>query len=106
MSLPIRRSDTFVVDVASQFAWYLENADESIAWRFVDAVDATLTSLALHPEQGRARNFRDPRLLHLRSFRVDLPFERILIFYRPTEDALHAWRLMSGTRDLPHRLAE
>lgn len=61
MSLPIRRSEAFVVDVASQFAWYLENATEAIAWRFVDAVDATLGLLAEQPEQGRVRNFRDPR---------------------------------------------
>jgi plasmid stabilization system protein ParE len=45
-------------------------------------------------------------LRDLYSFQVERPFQNILIFYRVTENALQAWRLMHGSRDLPRRLVE
>ncbi len=45
-------------------------------------------------------------LRELRSFRVNPPFGRFLLFYRVTNDTLEAWRLMHGARDLPRRLVE
>ena len=42
----------------------------------------------------------------LRSFRVEPPFKKLLIFYRIEGDWIEAWRLMHGARDLPRRLAE
>ena len=49
---------------------------------------------------------KHPLLQGLRSFRVEPPFDKLLVFYRSTEQALQAWRLMHGTRDLPRRLVE
>ena len=106
MSLSVHKTETFVVDVASQFTWYLVEAGEPTAWRFIEAVDATLNLLGRHPEQGRRRHFSHPALNGIRSFRVAAPFDSFLIFYRPTADTLQAWRLMHGARDLPRRLTE
>jgi hypothetical protein len=55
---------------------------------------------------ARRRKFRHPLLRDLYSFPVEHPFQKILIFYRVTENILQAWRLMHGARDLPHRLVE
>src|SRR3989442_11326876 len=42
----------------------------------------------------------------LRSFAVEQPFQRFLIFYREDGAILQAVRLMDGARDLPRRLME
>ena len=92
--------------MAAQFRWYLEEADEGIARRFKAAVDATLDQLAVHPELGRRRRFRNPLLQGLRSLRLKTPFTKLLIFYRTDAISVEAWRLMHSARDLPRRLLE
>ncbi len=106
MSLAVHEAEIFEADVARQFAWYLDGADEQLAWRFKVSVDSTLFKLAKQPDLGRRRGFRNPVLSGLRSFRVEHPFNRLLIFYRVHEQALVAWRLMHGSRDLLRRLVE
>ena len=106
MSLAIEKSPLFHADVTRQFAWYLDEAGENLAWRLFKSVDQTLFKLARQPDLGRRRHFRNPTLCALWSFRVDSPFTRFLIFYRVTSYTLQAWRLMHGARDLPRRLAE
>jgi hypothetical protein len=66
----------------------------------------TILKLSQLPDLGRVRHFRNPMYRGLRSFRVDAPFERFLIFYRFSETTFFVWRLMAGSRDLPSRLAE
>ena len=106
MSLAVREAETFEMDVARQFAWYLDEAGEKLAWRFKHSVDATLLKLARQPDLGRIRHFRNPLLKGVRSFSVETPFKQLLVFYRIDDQALVAWRLMHGSRDLPRRLAE
>ena len=106
MSLPVEKSQLFETDVTGQFAWYVAEAGEPVAWRFLAAVELTLAKLAKQPEMGSLRRFRNPRLQGLRSFRVEPPCDKLLVFYRSTEQALQAWRLMHGARDLPRRLVE
>ena len=79
---------------------------EEIAEHFLRAVADTLPRLAEQPDLGRRRKFRHLMLRDLRSFQVERPFNKILIFYRVTENTLQAWRLMHGSRDLPRRLVE
>ena len=93
-------------DFDLQYRWYLEDAGEEVAERYLDAVEATLRNLAIHPGLGRPREFRHPSLKDIRSFRVNPPFQVHLIFYRYNSVELLAERLMRGSRDLPHRLAE
>ena len=100
------RTDDFNADFDAQYRWYLKRAVEKVAEDFLKAVLMTLHTLAARPELGRPRGFRRPVLHGLRSFQVERPFNRILIFYRPTEEGITAWRLMDGSRDLPRRLAE
>lgn len=106
MKLLLHRAEDFNADFDQQYRWYLREASEEVAERFLAAVLATLRSLAGLPDLGRRRKFRHPALRDLRSLRVNPPFEKILIFYRVTDDKLEAWRLMHGARDLPRRLVE
>ncbi|MBI4625870.1 MAG: transposase [Verrucomicrobia bacterium] len=96
MSLSLRRADGFLGDFDHQYQWYLAEAGETVARRYLDAVWRTLEEIASHPGIGRLRRFRHPSLQGLRSFRVRPPFEVHLIFYRYTDQELSAERLMSG----------
>lgn len=106
MRLAIQKADSFKTDFERQFAWYVENADDAVAWRFQAALDTTLLKLARQPDLGRLRRFRHPTLQGLRSFQVAPPFNSILVFFRAEGAALRAWRLMHGSRDLRRRLVE
>ena len=106
MKLPLQRADEFNADFDQQYRWYVEKAGAEVAERFLRAVADTLPLLADQPDLGRRRKFRHPLLRDLRSFRVERPFQKILIFYRVNENILQAWRLMHGARDLPRRLVE
>ena len=106
MKLSLERADEFNADFEEQYRWYLEQAGEEIAERFLRAVAATLPLLAEQPNLGRRRKFRHPKLRDLRSFPAERPFQSLLIFYRVKKDTLEVWRLMHGARDLPRRLIE
>ena len=106
MSRLVQRADFFEEDFARQFGWYAREAGGTIAWRFQAALHATLRRLADHPDTGRIRHFRSPRLQGLRSAPVNRPFDKLLLFYRATDEILHAVRLIHSARDLPRRLLE
>lgn len=106
MKLPLHRSDDFNRDFQLQYQGFLENADEAVAGRYLDAVLATLRLLAAQAGLGRLRKFRHPSLQGIRSFRLISPFEDHLLFYRHNSAGLFAERLMHGARNLPKRLME
>ena len=106
MKLLLHRSEDFNRDFDLQYRWYLEQAGEAVAERYLSAVLATLRLLATQPGLGRRRKFRHPTLRGIRSFRLVAPFGVHLIFYRHDSAELSAERLMHGARDLPRRLAE
>jgi plasmid stabilization system protein ParE len=106
MSLALEKSDAFLEDFALQALWYVREAGADVAWRFQQAIDSRLRLLCEQPGLGRSRRFKHPKLQDLRSFPVERPFQRFLIFYREDGVAFRAVRLMDGARDLPRRLAE
>jgi len=106
MSPFYQRGEEFNADFDMQYRWYFERAGESVADQFLEAVQTSLNLLASQPEIGMVRKFRHSKLSGIRSFRVQPPFQRILIFYRVAQNEMQAWRLMAGSRDLPRRLAE
>jgi toxin ParE1/3/4 len=106
VSLRLDQSDYFWADLAKQVDWYRDNASPEIAVRFVDAVEATLAALTKSPGLGRPRFVDWPDLAEIRSWRVNRPFHRHLIFYRFHSETLYAERLIHGARDLPRRLRE
>lgn len=106
MSEEFYRTPHFTADVQKQFSWYWDRAGEEVAWRFERAVEQTLHQLALQPGLGRRRRFRNLALQGLRSFRVEPPFNKLILFYRTEGGVAQAVRLIHGSRDLPRRLLE
>lgn len=106
MSLAVLKAEFFRQDYVLRFAWYLDEAGPDVARRFQVALDHSLKRLASHPDLGRLRRFKNPLLRGLRSFPVERPFNKILIFYREETQLLQAVRLVHGARDLPRRLLE
>jgi toxin ParE1/3/4 len=106
VSLRLQRSDWFWTDLERQVDWYRDEAGEEVADRFITAVEATLAALTRQPGLGRPRFTDWPELAGIRSFRVERPFHRLLLFYRHDTRTLFAERLVHGSRDLPRRLRE
>jgi len=106
MSRAIQKASAFTADFESLFSWYVDKAGVEVAWRFQATLDISLAKLSIRPDLGRPRHFRHPKLLGLRSFLVERPFENLLIFYRANDQVLDAVRLMHGARNLPRRLRE
>ena len=106
MSLTVAQSDCFWADLQRQLDWYRERAGAEIATGYVDAVQAALQQLAEAPGIGRLRFSDWPELAGLRSWRVQKPYHRHLIFYRFNDATLFAERVIHGARDLPQRLLQ
>lgn len=86
-------------DVIEQALFLAEEADQELAFRFIDAVDAAVRRLAATPEIGRPRKSGSARLADLRSWPVP-GFRKHLIFYRTGENSLQIVRVVHGARDL------
>jgi toxin ParE1/3/4 len=88
----------------NQIDWYREKASSEVAEGYVNAVETTLQTLAKTPGLGRLRFPSRKDLAGNRSWRVEHPNHRHLIFYRFDEETLIAERIIHGARDLPRRL--
>jgi toxin ParE1/3/4 len=106
MILLIEQSDFFLADLQRQVDWYRDRAGSEIAVGYVDAVETTLHRLARMPGIGRPRFWNRIELHGMRSWRVQKPYQRHLIFYRFDDQRLFAERIIHGSRDLPRRLLE
>lgn len=105
MSLFVFISARAEQDMTLQYRWYLENADEAVAERFLRAIHETIQTVTGKPDLGRPRHFTAPELAHIRSIQVRPPFDRHLLFYW-VGDTLRIERVIHGARDLPRRLLE
>ena len=102
----VRKSDVFIADVEKQFEWYLANAGEEVAERYLNAVEATCHLLGRYPQLGPAIRFSHPRLQGWRFFVVFRPFKKHVIFYEIAGKEVTVRRIAHGSRDLPRRLIE
>ena len=101
MSRILRRPG--VDDDAAELARYLIDQSEDTARRFVDAVQKTLKDLARMPGMGSRKEFPDPDLSQVRSWRVE-GFPNHLIYYLPLTDGIDVLAIMHGARDVEHEL--
>ena len=104
MPLSIVKTPGFLADAELQFEWYLDEAGEEVAGRYLVALDETLGRISRQPELVPLRRFRAPRLKGLRSWLVAKPFHSHIVFYRVGGDVIEIFRVMHGARDLPRRL--
>lgn len=100
------KSPRFLGDLDRIVEWYLEEADEEIARRFVSAVSLTLKAIRRNPGLGRIRFPGLKDLQDVRSRVVEPPFNRYAVFYRTEPNSIQVLRLIHGARDLPRRFQE
>jgi len=106
MILVVFRADVFWADVLKQLDWYVDKAGPAVAEGYVNAIEVTLQALAKNASLGRPRFARWQELAGIRSWRVERPYHRHLIFYRFNVKTLTAERILHGARDLPRRLLQ
>ncbi len=69
------------------------------ATRVIEATFETFKTLAITPDIGRSRRFRNPKLKDIRSWRVS-GFDNYLIFYRPIPEGIQVFHIYHGARDI------
>ena len=89
------------LDIAEQARWIANDSPEA-ARRFLKALEVTLSMLSEMPSAGAERHFKNPALQGIRMLPVR-GFDRHLIFYRPTADAIELIRVYHAARD-PDRI--
>lgn len=106
MSLRASISARAEADLTHQYRWYVDNASEDVAERFLAEFGATVSKLLQHPHLGRRRKFRAPELAGIRSLPIGGAFGVHLVFYHCAEKELSIERVMHGARDIPRRIVE
>jgi toxin ParE1/3/4 len=87
-------------DIIRQFRWYLVEQDApDAAFRFVDAVEASVEQLLSMPGVGAPREIGNPALKGLRVWPVK-EFDEFLICYVVEGDTLRVIRILHGKRDI------
>ena len=86
-------------DILRQYEWYLTQAGDEIAQRFLDAVEAAVNLLRRSPDIGSPRAFRNPRLAGLRSWPIP-GFAAVRIYYIHAGEGLRVIPLLHGKRDV------
>ena len=86
-------------------AEYIGRKNPGAAVRFLTAAEETFNQLLAAPGLGRVREYLNPKLKDLRSWRIR-GFENWLVFYRPTDDEIEVVRVLHGARDLGLLLPE
>jgi plasmid stabilization system protein ParE len=87
MSLALIESEPFVNELRQQFEWYVHETELDLsdalelAETFRVAVVDTLETLLRQPGMGRRRFPQFSDLPEIRSWRVNPPFDRFLIYY-------------------------
>jgi toxin ParE1/3/4 len=90
------------VDAAADF--YATEASETVALRFVDAIEAAFGAISRHPASGSPRYGHELDLPGLRSRLVQgYPY---LIFYVEQDTHVDVWRVLHAHRDVPAWLQE
>ena len=104
MTLQLVQSEDFLLDLEGQFHWYIHEARlefseaVEVAEEFKNAVLDTLNFLLKHPGAGRKRFPQFADLKGTRSWRVNPPFSRFLIYYHVENEQLLVDRLIEGHR--------
>ncbi|WP_370325544.1 type II toxin-antitoxin system RelE/ParE family toxin [Euzebya sp.] len=86
-------------DVEAAVDWYRDDARETTALRFVDAVEAALAHVGQYPGSGSPRYSVELQIPGLRCW--PLASSPYLIFYVERDDHVDVWRLLHAHRDVP-----
>lgn len=101
---PVRFRDLATADLESAVDYYLGEAGNDIALRFVDAVERAAQRAGNSPQLGSLRFAYELGLPGLRVLPVDRhPY---LMFYVERDELVDVWRLLHTSRDIPATLQD
>lgn len=96
--------DLATADLKSALDYYLREAGNDIALRFVDAVERTAQRASKNPHLGTLRFAYELGLPGLRALPIDRhPY---LMFYVERDELVDVWRLLHTSRDIPATLQD
>ncbi len=98
---PVQFRDLATADLEFAVDFYLREAGNDIALRFVDAVERTSQRAGNNPQLGSLRFAYELGLPGLQVLAIGRhPF---LMFYVERDELVDVWRLLHASRDLPTR---
>jgi plasmid stabilization system protein ParE len=106
MSLALVESEKYLEEMERQFHWYIHETNLDLvdaielAQKFKIAVNDTVEILLRHPGIGRRRFPQFVKLHGTRSWRVNPPFDRFLIYYYIEGETLFVDRLIEAHRQI------
>jgi toxin ParE1/3/4 len=99
---PVVRRARADQDLLEAVEYYLQEAGDRVASRFVDAVERAFRQIARHPASGSPRYALELEFPGVRCWPVKhFPY---LIFYVEREDHIDVLRLLHAQRDIPEWL--
>jgi toxin ParE1/3/4 len=102
MIKPVVRRAAADRDAQNAFRFYLEQADEAVALRFVDALESAIQAIQQRPHTGSPLQTDRPWLRGVRSRQLDrFPY---LVFCLERDDHIEVWRVLHERRDIASRL--
>ena len=91
-------------DIDEALEYFLAEAGETIALRFVDDLEKAFSHLGRHGATGSPRYAHELNLPGLRSWQLTrFPY---LIFYMERADHIDVWRVLHSYRNIPAWLQE
>lgn len=99
MPKPIIPRQAASQDIDEALAYYIAEASDDVAMRFVDALEAAYGHIREHPAAGSPRYAHELNLPGLRCWPIsDYPY---LIFFIELATHVDVWRVLHAQRDIP-----
>ena len=103
MAKPVELRQLAADDIDAALSHYRREAGESVASRFVDALEAELSHLSRHPLIGSLRYSYELNIPALRSWSLEaFPY---IVFYIDRAEFVDVWRVLHARRNIPAWLA-
>ena len=97
--LPVIVLDAARRDQLDQAEYFDSAGGTSLGDRFVEGCQSAFERLAAFPESGARVRYRHPALEGCRFILVP-GFDKVLVFYRVSEDRIEIVRVLHGARDI------
>ena len=99
----VRLRELAAADIDQAVDYYLREADNEVALRFVDAVERAVGQISRSPQSGSLQF----------SYELEIPGLRVrplarfpyLVFYVVGDDVVDVWRVLHTRRDFPSAMA-
>ena len=104
MTRPVRVRSLAVDDIDTSIDYYLREAGDDAAGRFIDSVERALSRISRNPSVGSLRFAFELQIPDLRC----IPLARFphLVFYMEAADHIDVWRVLHTRRDIPTTLLD